>query len=355
MANIELATFKFISELLPKYDGNPKTLNYFIKEVENVISLLDQPVRVHPALISLIKSKLSDTAICAIASEGNVDSWQAIKTALTRRLGEPRNEIQLMQELIRLRRNKNEDAESFGKRLREILDTLNVVGRHTDKSYYENMVIDQYVSHLDFHVSIGVRISKPSTLEAAIVTARQEEARLAFNRFNNSFSSLNIQHKQKEITKSNQISYPVSNLPPRNSWNPELKPQRGPTMPSWRSGSASGNVRPSGSGTFRNTGNFRPQLNVPRQQINPPQRVSDVTMRSVNKPEKPRFAPEEMFYTQHSQEQYYPDNYDPYYSGEYYNHNMQYSDQNYEYMPDMSGEESNQQDFLQDEDQSNPS
>lgn len=142
VASIELATFKFISELLPKYDGNSKTLNYFIREVENVLLLLEPPVRANPAVTSLIKSKLSGTAVSAIASEGTVDTWQAIKTALTRRLGEPCNEIQLMQELTRLRRNKNEDAETFGKRLRDVLDTLNVVGKHTDKSYYESMVID---------------------------------------------------------------------------------------------------------------------------------------------------------------------------------------------------------------------
>lgn len=192
MSGNDLATFKFISDLLPKYEGNPKTLNYFIKEVENVMLLLEPPVRSSPALICLIKSKLSGNAVSAIASEGSVDSWQAIKTALTHRLGEPRNEIQVMQELTRLRRNKNEDAEAFGKRMRDILDTLNVVGGHTDKSYYENMVIDQYVNHLEFHVSVGVRISKPLTLEAAIVTARQEEARLAFNRMNHNFNSLSM-------------------------------------------------------------------------------------------------------------------------------------------------------------------
>lgn len=352
MASIDLATFKFVSELLPRYDGNPKTLNYFIKEVENVILLLDPSIRTNPALTSLIKSKLSGDAVSAIASEGTVDTWQGIKTALTRRLGEPRNEIQLMQELTRLRRNKNEDAETFGKRLRDILETLNIVGKHTDKSYYESMVIDQYINHLDFHVSIGVRIAKPLTLEAAIVSARQEEARLAFNRFNNSFSSLTVQQKPKEIPKPNQMVPHVSNFPPRNNWNSEPRQQRGQGIPPWKSGPASGNARPSGSGAFRNSGNFRSQPNVPRQQVNPPQRVSDVTMRSVNQPEKPRFAQEEMFYTQNSQEQYYPDNYNPCPNGECCSH-MQHKDQDCDFPSDYTGDASNHQDFPQDEDPPN--
>lgn len=85
--------------------------------------------------------------------------------------------------------------------------------------------------------------------------------------------------------------------------------------------------------------------------MNPPQKVSDVTMRSVNKPERPRFAQEEMFYIQHSQEQYYTDGYDPYYSSEYTSDNLYSYDQDYEFTPDMSGEEANRQDFPQDEDQ----
>ncbi|KAJ8728679.1 hypothetical protein PYW07_006375 [Mythimna separata] len=346
MASIDLATFRFVSELLPKYDGNPKTLNYFIREVENVMLLLDPQVRVNPAIVSLIKSKLSDSAISAIASEDTVDSWQTIKAALTRRLGEPRNEIQLMQELTRLRRNKNEDAETFGKRLREILDTLNVVGRHTDKSYYESMVIDQYVNNLDFHVSIGVRIAQPTTLEAAIVTARQEEARLAFNRLNNSFNALTIQNKPKEIPKPNQTVPQNNNFAPRNSWNIDQRQQRGQGIPPRP---ASGNVRPSGSGTFRNPGNFRPQPNIPRQQVNPPQKVSDVTMRSVSKPETPRFASEEMFYTQHNQDQCYPD-YNAYYEGEF-NNNLQPNGEDYSYtQTETPVEGPNHQDFPQNED-----
>lgn len=344
--SIELATFKFVSELLPKFDGNPKTLNYYIKEVENVLSLLEAPVRESAAIISLIKSKLSGNAISALASEANVDTWQTIKNALTRRLGEPRNEIQLMQELTRLRRNKNEDAEAFGKRLRDILDTLNVVGRHTDKSYYESMVIDQYVNHLDFQVSVGVRIAQPATLEAAIVTARQEEARIAFNRFNNNFNQLSMQAKQKEFPKNNQTLPHASNFPLRNNWNQEPKQYRGQGTAPWKTGPVSGPIKPSASGTFRNSSNFRTQPNVPRQQVNPPQRVSDVTMRSVDKIPKPQFAAEQMFFTQHSQGQYHHDHYDPYSNGECYDN------QEYDYSPGMAAEEPSQQDFSLDEDQS---
>ncbi|CAK1597611.1 unnamed protein product [Parnassius mnemosyne] len=204
--NGEAANFKMIAELIPRYDGNTKRLNYYIREIENILNLLDDTARVHPAIICLIKSRLSGTAIDAIAYQETLNSWETIKDALVRRLRQPRNEIQVMQELSRVRRNRNEDAETLGRRLREILDTLFSVGTHTNKSYYENMVIEQYTSNLDFKVSIAVRIAQPTTSESAIVIAKQEEAKLSFNKtFNNnnySAPSTSAQAKFREGYKS---------------------------------------------------------------------------------------------------------------------------------------------------------
>lgn len=353
MCSTDMANLKFIRDLMPKYDGNPKTLNFFIREVENIILLLEPTARTNPALICLIKSRLSGTAIDAIAYEESLDTWQAIKTALIRRLGEPRDEIQVMQELTRIRRNKNEDAEAFGKRLRDILDTLQSVGKHSDKSYYEKMVIDQYVNNLEFHVSVGVRISNPATLEIAITNARQEEARLVHHKFSNNFNTPFMQAKLKETHKLNlPTSQPFASsaTPPQQRFvNPNFQPQRNNWTPDQRQqlpwkNKTSGNVRPSGSGTFRNSSNYRQQPNVPHQQVNPPQKVSDVTMRSVNKPQRSQF--EEVFYTSKEQEQY-QDDYNPCYEqGEHYNYNPQYADFS-DPFEDTPADESHPQDFYQ--------
>ncbi|VVD05048.1 unnamed protein product [Leptidea sinapis] len=116
-----------------------------------------------------------------------------------------------MQELTRPRRNKYEDAETFGKRLRELLDTLYSVGKHGDRSYYEEMVIEQYTNQLDINVSLGVRISKPLTLESAIMAAMQEEARLVHSKpfYNGSPTS---HFKQNDAPRVSQ----QRNIPSRN-------------------------------------------------------------------------------------------------------------------------------------------
>lgn len=342
---------------MPKYDGNPKTLNYFIREVENIIKLLDdEEARKNPAITCLIKSRLSGSAIDAIAYEDSLETWEAIKAALLRRLGEPRNEIQVMQELTRVRRNKSEDAEAFGKRLRDILDTLQSVGKHSDKSYYESMVIDQYINNLDFQVSVGVRISKPDTLEVAIITARQEEARLAHNKFNN-FSSPAVQTRPRDAVRPNMSSpqatqpfrsnytppqrFPNSHIPQHGSATPEPRQQWvNPVLP-WKNRALSGNFTPRSSGNFRNSGNFR-QQNIPQQQVDPPQKSSDVTMRSVDKPAKPQFGQQQFFYTT-NEPHYSQESCDNYYDqGEFYN--TQYTGQEYMEVPS----DGQSQDFLED-------
>lgn len=323
------AIFKVMSDLMPKYDGNRKTLNYYIREVDNLLALVDDISRRHPALLCLIKNRLSGQAIDAIAYEDSLDSWEAIKSVLIRRLGEPRNEIQVMQELTRMRRFKSENAESFGKRLREVLDILYSIGKHTDKSYYENMVIEQYVNQLEFNVSIGVRIAKPLTLESAIVAARQEEARLSFNRnvnynYNNmpfmpqaklrepNFPQFSNQNQLRQVNSipqrfqlnSPQIPYnnnhfvnnqPLYNnnnrnplqrlitpnfVPKPNNMSPEQRQQLINSLLPWKN-------RP---------GNFNNKPNMPQKPNNQTRSVSDATMRAVGKP-RSNFLSEELFYS----------------------------------------------------------
>lgn len=347
--------FKYITDLMPRYDGNPKILNYYIREVDNLLSLVEATPPASLAVVCLIKSRLSGAAIDAIAYEENVTSWNDIKRALIRRLGEPRNEIQVMQELTRTRRSKGEDAESFGRKLREMLDTLYSVGQHADKTYYEKMVIEQYINNLDFHVSMGVRISNPSTLELAIVAARQEEARLAYKSYSG-FQGPSVPHNKAKVDnpKPNNPYRPMANnnfqpmfnpnnyVPQQNNWTPEQRQQLVNTLP-WRNRQPSGNFRNNPGFTW-NQPHPQGQPNIPRQQVNPPQKVSDVTMRSTKKPEPPQFAFEELFYTPNEHEQTYT-----------YNNQGEASNAEYEYSQYDGEQQGNPQDFPSDQESSDQS
>lgn len=297
--------FKTLSDLMPRYDGNPKRLNMYISDVENVLQLFHMEGQSFSNLVvCLIKSRLSGGALDALAYEKSLNTWPDIKQALLRRLGDPRNEIQVMQDLSRTRRQKSEDSEAYGKRLREVLDTLYSVGKNPDKSYYECMVIEQYINQLEFHVSLGVRIDKPNTLEAAIMVARQEEARLAANpppgmvqnKGKMDFQKHTFPRLNMPAFNSNnfQPQY-VQNVQPQSSWTAEQRaPQKPPMLP-WHQKPTQGNFKNNNSGTFRNSGAFR-QPNMPQRPWNQPQKVSDVTMRSVSKPQVPNFGQQNLFY-----------------------------------------------------------
>ncbi|VVC97848.1 unnamed protein product [Leptidea sinapis] len=64
---------KFLADLLPRYNGNPKLLKFYIREVENIIQFL---------------SKLVGADIEAIES---LITWNSIKNALTFRRTAQRN------------------------------------------------------------------------------------------------------------------------------------------------------------------------------------------------------------------------------------------------------------------------
>lgn len=60
------AEYAKISELLPHYDGNKKTLNFFIKAVENVLDIVSNKDK-DPSIGSLIVKKLQGRAVEVLA------------------------------------------------------------------------------------------------------------------------------------------------------------------------------------------------------------------------------------------------------------------------------------------------
>ncbi|CAH4031639.1 unnamed protein product [Pieris brassicae] len=170
------------------------------------------------------------------------------------------------------------------------------------------MVIEQYVNNLDFHVSLGVRIAK------------EEEARLALNKPGPS-TFYNGTFRQKEPnfpqhSHNNRLPFPSRlHLPPthpqfrpdnyvpqENNMTPEQRQQLVKSLLPWKNQQGG-----------RSSGKFRKPLNIP-QQGHHAHKNSDVTMRSVSKPQKPPYLIEEVFYTENN-----PYNSDPEFQGTCYN------------------------------------
>lgn len=201
---IVLPDYSFINTMIPTYDGNPKNLNYYIRSVESVIS--SQKLTLNDTTIAcLIRAKLSGKALEALSLEVNIDDWNSIKSALVDRFKDQRSEAQLLRELVHCPRSSNETCETYGKRLRELLDAICSI---TDKSqaYYQSMAIDTFLHNIDSTISILVKITQPKTLVAAISTARQEENQ--------------IKIKNKQNINNNEVKKNVSfAYAPRPSYN----------------------------------------------------------------------------------------------------------------------------------------
>lgn len=172
-------SYDILDKIIPSYDGNPKSLNFYIRSVEGVLAA--QGISTNdPVAICLIRNKMTGKALEAISLEVDINCWLSLRQSLINRFGEQRSEIQILQELMRCTKSRAETCEAYGKKIRELLDALCGIGVAVSKQtqYYQTIAIDTFIDNLEYNIGLGVRIQSPRTLEAAIAIARQEEARV---------------------------------------------------------------------------------------------------------------------------------------------------------------------------------
>lgn len=166
--------YKTLSFFLPSYDGNKKTLAFYIKSVESALDLIEN--KQHVSVACLIRNKLTGKAVEALSECTDFNSWDAIKEILTRRFGEFRDEVQIVQELMNVRKDKS-TIESFSEKIRELTYTLINLDQ-TKKEYYEKMAINVFLDQLDSILALSVRVQNATSLEQTIVLAKQEDLKL---------------------------------------------------------------------------------------------------------------------------------------------------------------------------------
>ncbi|KAL0849026.1 hypothetical protein ABMA28_013399 [Loxostege sticticalis] len=206
------SNYDLIDKILPTYDGNTKSLNFYVRSDND------------PIAICLIRNKLIGKALEAISLEIDIEDWKSIKLALINRFGEQRTEVQILQEMMRCNKQRHESCEMFGRKIRDLLDALCGVGTtpKKDSRYYQTVAIDTYVDNLDYNVGLGVRLSQPKTLETAIALARQEEARL--KRVEAKTNTVNPQNQTKSIN-----SRPFVRQNNSNNWPRSVKTEPNPS------------------------------------------------------------------------------------------------------------------------------
>ncbi|XP_028029153.1 uncharacterized protein LOC114242253 [Bombyx mandarina] len=170
---IEIA-YPTLSMLLPTYDGNRKTLSFYIEGVENALDLIAN--KTDPSIACLIRNKLTGKAVEALSQSGGAKTWPEIKATLIKRFGEFRTEIQLVQELMTSTRD-NLSLEAFGDKIRHLASTLILIDPNK-REYYEQMALIAFLEKLNPITAIIIKLKNIENLEEAIIIAKQEEFKL---------------------------------------------------------------------------------------------------------------------------------------------------------------------------------
>lgn len=86
--------------------------------------------RQEPAVASIIRTKLTGKAVEALSQNSDFRMWEDIKTILKNRFGDFREEVQLVQELMQLTKDKT-GIDLFADKVREIAYAMSY-----DSDYY---------------------------------------------------------------------------------------------------------------------------------------------------------------------------------------------------------------------------
>lgn len=170
--------YSTFSKLLPSYDGNKRTLAFYIEGVENALQLITN--RDSECIACLIRNKLSGKAVEALSENPGTKTWLDIKDVLQKKFGEFRTEIQLVQELMHITRDNN-TIDAFGDKIRILMSAL-ISANPEKRLYYGQMALETFLDKLNPITAILIKLKNVENLDQAITVAKQEEVKLRARR-----------------------------------------------------------------------------------------------------------------------------------------------------------------------------
>lgn len=185
--------YSTLSKLLPSYDGNKKTLMYYLEGVENALDLITN--KDDTSIACLIRNKLTGKAVEALSERPGTKSWSDIKTVLKSKFGEFRTEIQLIQELMQTTRD-GISLDSFSDRIRMLMTSL-ISLDPSKREHYEKMALETFLDKLNPITAMSARLKYPMNLDQAVTYAKQEEVKLKARR---------VLQQSKPITYKTQVN-----------------------------------------------------------------------------------------------------------------------------------------------------
>lgn len=170
--------YSALTKLLPSYDGNRRTLAFYIENVENTLELIHNTEDLNVSC--LIRNKLKGKAAEALTDKPDARSWTEIKKVLLRKFGESRTASQLVHALTHVTRD-NTSLEAFGDRIR-VLKTALITAEPENQIHYEQIALETFLKGLNPITALSIKIRHVENLDQAVILAKQEEVDLRARR-----------------------------------------------------------------------------------------------------------------------------------------------------------------------------
>lgn len=300
MANYMLIRYQ--ADNIPTFDGNPKQVNRFINACTNFITahndLNNVGAAINIALFDTILSKLVGRAADLIASRIELNTWDLVKNAIIDTFSDQRSIDCVIQDIITMKPERNENPQQFGIRLQDARSLLfSKVNVSNDTraikllkiEEYGKLVMKTFITGLNYHMQLIVRLKNPDSLEQAMSFALEEENFLHFKN-----NSPNLSHKQTPTVNNtnsqlnaNKFKRPVHYS--ANAYRPQNIPNSNNYMSRNYNPNFYNNFNPQRNPNFnqfnaQNPNQFRPFQNNPQNFNNnfrSPQLNSSITRRTV--------------------------------------------------------------------------
>lgn len=170
--------------LIPKFDGDKRLLNLFIKRSEYVINIFqlegnhDQDVYIFHA----ITSRLVREAAYVISEREDITTWAELKEVFTHLFGDTRSEECIAIELDNLRIKLGESYSAFCNRIQILRSTLfSKVNSHDNDhikeermAVYNHMSLNVFLYNLPADIVRAVRLQECDKLEDALSIVMKE-------------------------------------------------------------------------------------------------------------------------------------------------------------------------------------
>lgn len=212
---------KELIDIIPKFDGDQKLLNLYLKKSEYVISSfrqLDNPAQ-DVYIFHTLTGRLVGKAAHLISEREDIVTWQELKQLLTQHFGDPRSEECIAIELECLKIGHGESYLDFCNRIQNVRSTLfskiNLIEdanvRNAKMTIYNHTSLNVFLYNLPEDMIRVVRLQGCDRLEDALQIVMEEV---------NFLNQYNSRNKNRQNSTQNKIPQNSTPTPPPPNYKP---------------------------------------------------------------------------------------------------------------------------------------